>query len=212
MFAPLPQPLSYTIPPHLAAVVVPGGRVRVPLGRRSAIGVVITLREAGEEQWELKPVVEYLDQDVPAFDPASLAFIQRRERLLCPPAGAVHENRPARRLDPAAGACAQAGGQPIAVLRVSSAYAARRSRPCSILSLPVIAPILNRSAPAFPSPYALLKRLEEKGLIVREEHVQRRDPFTGLEAAADSAPSLSGEQADPAVAAICASSGPSLQV
>lgn len=65
--APLDKTLTYLVPEELREQVQVGVRVRVPLGRRSAIGYVIKFSET-EADDKLKPLSEVLDE-APLFTP-----------------------------------------------------------------------------------------------------------------------------------------------
>src|SRR5690242_11702227 len=69
---PLDQAFSYRIPARLAAVVAPGQRVKVPLGRgnKPETGYVVRVEQAppeGVEPSRIKDVIEALD-DPPLVD------------------------------------------------------------------------------------------------------------------------------------------------
>ncbi|HKI85322.1 MAG TPA: primosomal protein N', partial [Thermoanaerobaculia bacterium] len=63
---PLP-PLTYSLPAKLAPLAAVGSRVRVPVGRRRLIGVVVSLHGKAPDGVALRPVEAVLDQ-VPALD------------------------------------------------------------------------------------------------------------------------------------------------
>lgn len=205
VFAPLPQPLSYAVPAELVAVLHPGVRVQVPLGRRSVIGVVLALHPPQEQEWKLKPVLACLDQDVAALDSDSVAFLRRVSAYyLHPlgltlktalPAGLTRQKPPALK-------------QEISYCLRNTEAKVRGSKQQTLLEF-----IRTRGEASledirahFPQPHAALKRLEEKGLVQRRESSTSRDPFSGLEAMPDEAPPLAAEQRS-AVDAICACSG-----
>lgn len=58
---PLPDPLVYEVPPILAAMVRPGVRARVSVGRRRLSGVVVEVHDRRPEGVNLRPVEEVLD-------------------------------------------------------------------------------------------------------------------------------------------------------
>ncbi|HYN21898.1 MAG TPA: primosomal protein N' [Thermoanaerobaculia bacterium] len=58
---PLPDPLTYEIPPNLAPLAKVGVRARVRLGKRRMIGVVVAVHENRPEGMNLRPVEEILD-------------------------------------------------------------------------------------------------------------------------------------------------------
>ncbi len=73
--APLRRTFDYLLPATLAVPVV-GARVRVPFGRRQAIGVVTAVHTHSEVPVsKLRPLLAVLDTQ-PVFDPASLALLR----------------------------------------------------------------------------------------------------------------------------------------
>ncbi|HVR99789.1 MAG TPA: primosomal protein N' [Thermoanaerobaculia bacterium] len=58
---PLPDPLTYEVPPTLAALVRPGIRVRVSIGRRRLSGVIVEVHDRLPEGVKLRAVEEVLD-------------------------------------------------------------------------------------------------------------------------------------------------------
>ncbi len=58
---PLPDPLIYEVPPTLAAMVRPGVRARVSVGRRRLSGVIVEVHDRRPEGVNLRPVEEILD-------------------------------------------------------------------------------------------------------------------------------------------------------
>src|SRR6266851_5041433 len=65
--APLPEPLTYTLPESVRGQVVFGSAVLVPLGGRELIGAVVGFPEAAPPELTLRPVLAVLDP-TPAFD------------------------------------------------------------------------------------------------------------------------------------------------
>jgi primosomal protein N' (replication factor Y) len=74
--APLRGPLDYLPPPGCAAMAVaPGARVRVPIGRRYAVGVVVGhAHDSAVPCAQLRPILEVLDGE-PLLQPALLALL-----------------------------------------------------------------------------------------------------------------------------------------
>ena len=58
---PLPGALTYGVPGSWTGPLVPGVRVRVPVGRRKLVGVVTALRETAPAGVEVRPLLEVLD-------------------------------------------------------------------------------------------------------------------------------------------------------
>ncbi|MDD2557498.1 MAG: primosomal protein N' [Desulfuromonas sp.] len=201
VFAPLPRPLSYVVPAPMEKLLRPGMRVRVPLGRRSAIGVVVRLRPSGDEQWELKPISACLDEEVVALDGDSVAFLQRVSAYYAYPLGlTIKTALPAGLTQQKAPTAIQhvhyrATGQE-AVLRGATQQAIY----AFIVSQGEVAAEEIRAS--FPHPHAPLRRLEELGLVTRTQSTSSRDPFVGLDIKPDTPPVLAPEQQQ-AVTAIC---------
>ncbi len=72
---PLAGPLTYLVPPELAALARPGCRVRVAVGRRQLTGVVLELHTRLPEGFALRPLMAVLDRE-PAL-PADLLALAR---------------------------------------------------------------------------------------------------------------------------------------
>ncbi len=88
--APLPDPLSYRVPPALAPALAPGMRVRVPLGSRQVIGVVFELEERAPEGVALRDVQAVLDEaGRPSLPPDLLATVRYAARYYLAPPGEV---------------------------------------------------------------------------------------------------------------------------
>ncbi len=96
---PLPEPLDYALPPELAETAQRGMRVRVPLLRARALGVIVDFADASPYP-NLRPISAVLD-DRPVFDAEMLRLTQWiaeyygcswGESLACaaPPGGAWH--------------------------------------------------------------------------------------------------------------------------
>jgi primosomal protein N' (replication factor Y) len=60
---PVRTEFTYSVPPELAARVVPGARVAVPFGARREVGVVTGLRERAPPAARLRPVAAVLDEE-----------------------------------------------------------------------------------------------------------------------------------------------------
>ena len=84
--APLDKTLSYAIPEELKNTAVPGVRVRVPLGRRTATGYLLGV-SSGETE-KLKPIREILDIE-PLFTPAWVDFLKKAAAYYRFPIGEV---------------------------------------------------------------------------------------------------------------------------
>ena len=74
--APLFRPLTYRVPAALAAAAVPGARVKVPLGKRVVVGVVVGRVAEAPADVALKDLVGALDPEgAPALPPDLLATV-----------------------------------------------------------------------------------------------------------------------------------------
>jgi primosomal protein N' (replication factor Y) len=95
--APLPEALSYRVPEPLSGRLRAGMRVRVPLGRRREIGVVVGFSEIVPTDVELKDVLEALDEpEAPSLPPDLLATVLYGARhYLAPPGEMVRAALPA---------------------------------------------------------------------------------------------------------------------
>lgn len=75
--APLLTALTYRVPEALIAAAVPGARVRVPLGNRRVIGIVIRIAEPPGAEIETKDLLAVLDPaGLPALPSDVLATVQ----------------------------------------------------------------------------------------------------------------------------------------
>ncbi len=84
--APLDKTLSYVVPPALLESARVGVRVRVPLGRRRAVGYLLELADADPSG--LKALDEVLD-GAPLFPPEMVPFFRRAAEYYCHPLGEV---------------------------------------------------------------------------------------------------------------------------
>ncbi|WP_321532833.1 primosomal protein N' [uncultured Desulfuromonas sp.] len=198
VLAPLPRTLSYRLPDKDGERVAPGIRVKVPLGRRSAVGVVVELKtfavedEAAQRE-RLKPIDAVLD-DMPLLPERLLKFIDRASRYYVHPLGlALKTALPA-------GLSSLQGAPKIRQTRVYRATDTtanlRGSLQQQILSFIVEhQPVeLAQLRDQFASPYPVLKRLEELGVICSDEQESLRDPFVGCQVIADHPPELNDAQ------------------
>src|SRR5436309_10052912 len=60
---PLPDPLTYEIPPAWASQAVPGVRTRVLMGRRRLTGVIVGVHQRRPEGVAIRPIEEVLDRE-----------------------------------------------------------------------------------------------------------------------------------------------------
>ncbi|WP_305044675.1 replication restart helicase PriA [Geoalkalibacter sp.] len=192
VLAPLEKPLTYLVPPDLRDRVWPGQRVRVPLGRRQALGVVLQVGPGGGE--ELRPLLAALDSE-PLLQAELLTFLRRTAAYYHHPLGEV------LRTALPAGLAGLEAGVGILSQRYYRALpgelqprGARQRELLAWLRARGETP-LARIAEEFPSPYALLKRLVEQGLLGVREGEKRRDPFFDQPVPPDPRPEPSFDQA-----------------
>lgn len=94
---PLWEPLTYRVPPGMENRAAPGVRVRVPLGKRNVVGVVMGPASPPEEEIEVKEIIETLDPpETPALPPDVLETLKwTADYYLAPPGEAVRAALPA---------------------------------------------------------------------------------------------------------------------
>ncbi|UCF68944.1 MAG: hypothetical protein JSV80_06555 [Acidobacteriota bacterium] len=95
--APLLEPLTYSVPDAWAASVRPGERVRVPLGRRLVVGLVLGPSPAPAQHVEVKPLLERLDAPgMPALTADLLEVVRwTTDYYLAPPGDVLRAALPA---------------------------------------------------------------------------------------------------------------------
>ncbi len=86
--APLFEALDYAKPTAVEGPLQPGTRVRVPLGRRSVIGVVLSTSQHSDHQDKLRTLTEILDT-TPLIDHKLLALLQWAAHYYVYPLGEV---------------------------------------------------------------------------------------------------------------------------
>ena len=193
ILAPLPKPLNYLVDKVHADVLLVGRRVRVPLGRRFAVGVVLEAIDV-EDGTKLKPIAEVLD-DEPLLQPELLTFVRRASAYYAFPLGlALKAALPA-------GLGSLTAAPKVKHVRVYSRtdmqLTLRGSLQKEILAwIENHGPIdLDTLRQQFPSPYTVLQRLEALELITCRQKESQRDPFVGIDVVADQDWPLNDEQA-----------------
>ncbi|KIH76218.1 primosomal protein N' [Geoalkalibacter ferrihydriticus DSM 17813] len=191
VFAPLDKPLSYEVPAALREQVAPGVRVRVPLGNRRALGVILELASAGVEG--LRPVEEVLDLQ-PLLSSPMLAFLRRAAAYYHHPLGEVLR-------------AALPAGLTAVKTRVNIVTERFYRAACAVQDPPgarqreILAWLRGREevplseiSRHFPAPHAVLKRLVELNLLSVREGERRRDPFLDQPVPVDVRPVLGVDQ------------------
>ncbi len=204
--APLEKTLSYLVPDPLRARARVGVRLRLPLGRRAAVGFLLGLEEKEtEEAAGLKPVFEVLDEE-PLFDEAMVPFFERAADYYCYPIGEV--------IRTALPAGLSGSGDRLAIATERYYFSLNRSEQPVGRKQQAILVFLQEQGPAglndlkerFPAPYQSLKRLAEQGFIAEEVREKRRDPFADSPPG-DDRPVVPGPEQEAALAAIGAALG-----
>ncbi|MEM9292352.1 MAG: primosomal protein N' [Acidobacteriota bacterium] len=85
---PLPEPLTYSVPAALRPWVMPGVRVRVRVGKRKLVGVVMELPAEAPEGVRLRPLEEVVDDD-PVLSPELLELARFTADYYFAPPGEV---------------------------------------------------------------------------------------------------------------------------
>ena len=190
--APIDKPLSYLIPDSLRDVVRVGVRLRVPLGRRQAVGYLLTLTEG--EADGLKPVAGVLDA-APLFASELVPFFTRAADYYGHPLGEV--------IRTALPAGLSGRGAEIAILR-EKLYTATdlAGQPSGALQKEVLTLVraagrltLSELRAHVAAPYGALRRLVELGYLEESETERRRDPFLDLPVTPDTSATPTAEQA-----------------
>ena len=180
--APLEKPLSYAIPEEMLERARIGMRLSVPLGRRQAIGYLLSV-EAGEPSG-LKPLGEILDAQ-PLFPAAMVPFFQRAAVYYGHPLGEV--------IRTALPAGLSAPGSRVKIvterfylpLEQGGEPPGNRQREILAWLREKGGASLSDLARRFPSPYGVLQRLVDLGFAAARQKERRRDPFLDSRPEAD---------------------------
>ena len=180
--APLDKSLSYLVPESLREQARIGMRLRVPLGRRSAIGYLLAL--APGDSAGLKQIAAVFDEP-PLFPPELVPFFLRAADYYRYPLGEVI------RTALPAGLSGSNGRLTILRERIFSATG-RSDLPSGARQREIVAWIRERGVTRltelrerFDNPHAPLKRLVEQGYLTESEEERRRDPFLSQPVAPD---------------------------
>ena len=85
---PLPEPLTYEVPPAYAPLAVPGVRARVRVGKRRLTGVIVAVHDRRPEGIDLRPVEEIVDVE-PVLPPDLLDLARFTANYYMAPLGEV---------------------------------------------------------------------------------------------------------------------------
>lgn len=201
---------DYRVPPGLAARIVPGMRVRVPLRQRAATGTVMDVRDASEAGLpagvELKPITGLLDEapllTAKLFELARwiagyyLAPMESILRAMAPPAVRPEENK--GKVRRTASLTREIPDAEIALLQRRAPRQAALVRALTVGEPIPVADLGDNQSVA-----ASLKALAGRGWVVFGTEEVARDPWEGEEIIATEAPTLTPEQSS-AVAEISA--------
>jgi len=172
--APIDKPLDYAVPEDLQERLRIGSRVRVPLGRRQAVGFVVELPETSGQK--LKPVAELLDS-APLFTARHAEFYRRAAAYYAYPVGEAFRT--------ALPAGLSGKGQAPPVLSetlyrpTGQAPNLRGERQKQIFDFVCAAgeASLAELKALLPAPYQALQRLVALGALQVQEVERLRDPF-----------------------------------
>jgi len=190
--APLDKPLSYLVPEALREEARIGVRLRVPLGRRPAVGYLLALGQG--DPAGLKAVQAVLDA-APLFPPELVPFLARAADYYLHPLGET--------IRTALPAGLSGRGAEVAIRRERFyTSTAQPGEPGGARQRELLAFIRQRGGVplselrrAFAAPHAPLQRLVEQGFLSADEVEVRRDPFLDAPVPADRPVDLSAEQA-----------------
>ena len=85
---PLPDPLTYEVPPAFVPLAVPGVRARVRVGKRRLVGVIVAVHDRRPAGVELRPLEEVLDVE-PVLPPDLLELARFTASYYFAPLGEV---------------------------------------------------------------------------------------------------------------------------
>ncbi len=190
--APLDTPLTYAIPAELADSMQVGVRVRVPLGRRTATGYVLAVRNGDHSG--LKPVQSVLDTE-PLFGAPWAEFVRRAAAYYRHPIGAT--------LRSALPAGLAGTGNDVTTLTehvyrpTERSDLPRGSKQQALLTAIRAQGDMNMTElrAAFAAPHAALQALTSAGYLTVEDAPRRRDPFRDIPVPADRRVVPSADQA-----------------
>ncbi|WP_303722415.1 primosomal protein N' [Malonomonas rubra] len=189
--APLKQFFSYRVPEPLAEKVAVGMRVRVPFGRRTSVGFILSLGSGSAEG--LKDIKDLLDEQ-PLLSAELLRLLRWAADYYCHPLGKVIRN-----------ALPAGLGSDKATTRILVEPVYRclnaESRPRGSKQKELLDYITQQGQAGlaqvrekFAAPHAALKRLVELGCLEQAEQERQRDPFLLEELPQDKCLTLNSDQ------------------
>ncbi len=189
--APIDKTLSYAIPAELIGRARVGVRLKVPLGRRQAVGYLLAICEGDDAG--LKPVAEVLDE-APLFFAEMVPFFTRAAEYYCHPIGEV--------IRCALPAGLSGRGEGVSILREKVFSATTLSgEPSGTRQQQILALVreqghvpLSVLRERFDAPHAPLKRLVELAFLTEAEVERVRDPFLATPVSADTPVEPTAEQ------------------
>ncbi|SDE09193.1 replication restart helicase PriA [Desulfuromonas thiophila] len=191
LLAPLPA-LTYAVPAELAAAAVAGRRVRVPLGRRTVLGVVLGPQAQAPIGCRIRPLTQLLDNG-PVLPPELLAFLRRAAAYYACPLGLALKTALPQALS---------GLQPPPTQEENHYRCLVTDPPLrGRLQQELVAFIAERGTVSltalrgrFAQPHAALRRLEQLGVLVCERQSRPHDPFACQPCQPEAAPALTAAQ------------------
>ena len=189
--APLDKTLSYRIPEGLADAAVPGVRVRVPLGRRTATGYLLSI-SAGEGEG-LKAIGEVLDAE-PLFNLRWVDFLKKAAAYYRFPIGEVFRTALPAGLSGKGNDVAILSEKLYSLVDPEAEPGGRKQRQIVELlrergELP-----LSDLRNLVDAPHATLNRLVELGVLRVTDVERQRDPFRDQPIMADTEITLDADQ------------------
>ncbi len=179
--APLDKPLSYLVEKALADSLRIGMRVKVPLGRRTAIGYVIAIRSGETDR--LKPLLEVLGEE-PLFPSGMVELLRRAADYYQYPLGEV--------IRTALPVGLSTGNEASVLMESHYQPAPKDGEPRGPRQRTLLAHLRRVSCAShtdllalFPGCHASLKALVGQGFVLEEQRERLRDPFADLPPVAD---------------------------
>lgn len=192
---PVRRAFTYALPAELAARVVPGSRVAVPFSGRKLPGIVTRVHDSAPEGVKTRPLAGLLE-DEPLFDPELLALLVEAADYYLHPIGEVlRAAAPALRSEAVralrtSGFLDRADELPgsrvatrsvVAVRAIAGAARPARLGPRQRQLLALLDArgevLLEELAEHLPEPRAVVRSLEQKGLVETASREITSDPF-----------------------------------